>query len=554
MTRRAGAALFLAMAILFLLANRAAYKGYFSDDDLDNISWTRDLSLVEYGSALVTPRFFGNNFRPIGHLFYREMSAAFGLDFPKYVWGIHLLHFANVWLVWTLARRFGAGVPAASLGTLLFAFHMAVFDAYWKPMYVFDVLCALFSLASLLLYTHRRWILSFLAFWLAYKSKELAVMLPAVLLLYEIWFGERRWWRLAPFVAVSLTFGLQGILTSPARDNDYALRFTLSALRTSAPFYASKVLFIPYGAAILLLLALILRDRRVWFGLAVLVLFFVPLLFLPGRIYAAYCYLPLAGMSLMASAAGARGWIVPLTVFCAAWIPLNMAELRRQRSHALSIADDHRSYVATVAAFARKSPDTRIFVYDSAPLEMRFWGIQGALRQFYRSADIKLQSAEDAQDVPSDAKAALLIWNSGARKLHIVARQTVPFVSMDEGTPMWQLGEGWYTLEGGFRWIKPRATARMLRPEGAREFELTVNIGPDFIREIRRTTVRVSVDGVPVGRQEYTRQGWQTIRWPAPPGVPGPVTVEFQVEPEYRASNGDPRTFGIPIAAFGFRP
>ena len=51
-------------------------------------------------------------------------------------------------------------------------------DAYWKPMYVFDLFCTTFCLASILLYAHGRWILSFIAFWLAYKSKELAVMLP----------------------------------------------------------------------------------------------------------------------------------------------------------------------------------------------------------------------------------------------------------------------------------------------------------------------------------------------------------------------------------------
>lgn len=557
MTRRAGAALFLAMAILFLVANRAAYKGYFSDDDLDNISWTRDVSLTDYGSALVTPRFLGNNFRPVGHFFYRQVSSAFGLDFPKYVWGVHLLHFVNVWLVWLLARRLGAGALAASLGTLLFAFHMAVFDAYWKPMYIFDVLCALFSLTSLLLYSHRRWVLSFAAFWLAYKSKELAVMLPAVLFLYEYWFGERKWWRLAPFFVASLAFGLQGVFTNPNRDNAYALHFTIPALATSAKFYASKVLLIPYGGAALLFLALILRDRRVWFGLAMLALFFVPLLFLPGRLYPAYCYLPLAGMSIMASAIAARGWIAPVGLFCAVWVPLNIVELRRLRSHALYVAEDNRSYVAALAGYARKSPDTRTFVYSSAPEEMRMWGIRGALRELYKTADFKLHADEDGQEVSSDAGVAMLIWNSRTRKLHIVARKTgapdAAFVSMDEDTPSWQLGEGWYKLEGGFRWIQPRATARLNRPEDAREFELTVNIGPDFIREIGRTSVRASLNGALVGQEEYTKEGWQTSRWRVPPGAPGPVTVEFHVEPEYRASNGDPRRFGIPIAAFGFR-
>ncbi len=66
-------------------------------------------------------------------------------------------------------------------------------DAYWKPMYCFDLLCTAFSLGSILLYAQRRWVLSFVAFWCAYKSKELAVMLPVVLLAWECWFGERKY-------------------------------------------------------------------------------------------------------------------------------------------------------------------------------------------------------------------------------------------------------------------------------------------------------------------------------------------------------------------------
>ena len=73
---------------------------------------------------------------------------------------------------------------SAALATFFFAFHMALFDALWKPMYVFDLLCATFCLAAMLLWTGGRWVLSFACFWLAYKSKELAVMLDTFHPLY----------------------------------------------------------------------------------------------------------------------------------------------------------------------------------------------------------------------------------------------------------------------------------------------------------------------------------------------------------------------------------
>ena len=93
---------------------------------------------------------------------------------------------------------------------LFFVFHMALFDAFWKPMFIFDVLCGLFCLLSMLAWRRSGkawWIASFAAFWMAYKSKEVAVMLPSVLLLYEFTLGERRWRRLLPFLAVSFSFG-----------------------------------------------------------------------------------------------------------------------------------------------------------------------------------------------------------------------------------------------------------------------------------------------------------------------------------------------------------
>src|SRR3982074_2496677 len=105
MTKRAGAAFLLATATLFLIANRAAYKGYFQDDELNNIAWTRNLPVAYYATAVLTPRFFPNNFRPVSHFYFREMSLLYGLDFPKYLPILHVAHLLNLWLVWSIARR-----------------------------------------------------------------------------------------------------------------------------------------------------------------------------------------------------------------------------------------------------------------------------------------------------------------------------------------------------------------------------------------------------------------------------------------------------------------
>src|SRR6185436_1334846 len=136
--------------------------------------------------------------RPVGHLYFAVMGRVFGEDYPPWMVPVFALHLLNGFLIFALARRMSIGVWQALAATAFFTWSAGAFDAYWKPMYIFDVLCATLSLASILLYAHRKLVLSFVAFWCAYKSKELAVMLPIVLLAWEHWFGSRKYLRVVP--------------------------------------------------------------------------------------------------------------------------------------------------------------------------------------------------------------------------------------------------------------------------------------------------------------------------------------------------------------------
>src|SRR5262245_21779554 len=113
MPKRVGAGLFVLLTVLFLLMNRGAYKGYFSDDEIDNLSWTPFITAGGFAKAAATPRFLEYNFRPVGHFYFHAMESRFGLDYPKYVGVIHFLHLLNCWLLWKLARRLGATPLAA---------------------------------------------------------------------------------------------------------------------------------------------------------------------------------------------------------------------------------------------------------------------------------------------------------------------------------------------------------------------------------------------------------------------------------------------------------
>src|SRR5258706_184732 len=266
--------LLAAIMLLFLIANRGAYKGYFDSDDFDNLNFTQHIDTSEFIGDLFSPRVFSNNFRPAGHLFYHSMYRIAGLNYIRYIAAIHFLHLANVFFLWLVLRKLGFDQVAALAGTLFCAFQMAVFDAYWKPMYVFDLLCAAFCLLSLLAYLNDWLVPSLLAFLLAFRAKEVAVMLPVVLSLYEFLLHKKRWKRLIPFFVISLIFGIQALLLNQSRNNDYSLRFSPAGIWDCIVFYASKLFLVPYAGFAVLLLPFLFRDRKVRFGVAAFCGFF----------------------------------------------------------------------------------------------------------------------------------------------------------------------------------------------------------------------------------------------------------------------------------------
>jgi hypothetical protein len=487
----------------------------------------------------------------------------FGLEYPGHVAAIQLVHLINIVLLWLLARRIKAGVIAASLGTLFFGFHMALFDVYWRPMYIFDALCATCVLTSILSYSYRRWILSFVFFWLAYKAKELAVVLPVILAAWELWLGDRRFLRLIPFFAASLSFGIQAIVASPNPDNDYTFRFTFNALQRTVPYYASRVFLMPWLGLALLILPVFVRDRRVWFGLAWACAVFAPLVFLPGRIFSAYCYLPFAGVSLAFSAIASADLIGPGLCAAFVWILLNLPVLRTERRAVLAQMDATRQLVRTLLNSAERLGSVKTIVYDSLPDNFHIWGLNGVLQYAHPGSDIRIETLAErsAADALRDPGVALLQWNAASRRLHVLFHETSrPYdstIAIDEDSPIWQFGNGWYGREGTFRWIQPHATAYLSYPAGARWFKLEVNFGEELHRKVGPSTVSIRLDGTLLGSHTFDKPGIAGTEWALPERPCGDVKrcrIEFDVSPGYLTEGMEPRRLGIAIRSFGFAP
>lgn len=547
----------LALAAALLIAHRPAYKGYFSDDDLDNLVMTRQVSPAVFANEFVKPVLSEGNFRPAGHLFYKIMGSIAGLDFRWYIPVLHLLHGCNILLLWFLLRKLGAPIIGAWSGALIFAFHMAAFDALWKPMYVFDVLCATFTLLTLLLYLRGHWVWALLPFWLGYKSKEMIVVLPALLLAWEYLAGERRWKRTIPFAAISALFTMQALLSNAAKNDDYTLRFTMDALSRTIPFYSSAMLLVPY-AGLGLLLLLLVRDAKVRWGVLFLFLLPAPLWFLPGRLFSVYLYVPLIGLAVVAAFLAPRFHLACVALFFMLWVSGNYLILRQKRSVTLAAASENKAYVSAIGQFLNRNSGLDAVIHDGGPPAMNFWGRDAAIRWFDARPEFTVcrSGKREAAACLEKPRLAVLGWNRQLQLLLPAVREDMEeresFVDLSRTAPVWVFGEGWYDLEGGYRWTGPQASARLRRPDGAKWFVVRVNLNPQQLKDQGPVGLELLLEGKPIGVRKYDRIAWSERRWPLEPGPAGPVTVTLRAERPYRPSNGDPRVLGAAIAAFGF--
>lgn len=530
------------MALAFWITNRAAFEGYFSDDDLDNLSWATVAGLDTFVEVLVSPVFSVSNTRPTGGLFYRWAGNAFGLAYERYVGVMFVLHGINCALLYWLLRRKQFEAWPALAATAIYLFHAALLEASWKPMYIFDVLCAMFCLLTWLVFTTQRWWAALPLFWLAYKSKEVALFFPVVLAL-------ENWRRAIPFLAISMSFGLQAISVNSGRDTAYTLRFHPSSLAVTVPYYLKQFALSRWAALWLLPLVAIFRDRANWRPIAGLAALMIPLLFLPGRLFSVYLYVPL--LALMPALA--RTFALAQPRWLAAWmlgfLALNFIEVREKRRVELAQGHEARGYMRQLQA-AAPLPDTAY--YRNAPLGYKLHGMTGALRLVTGKPGARVLNPE-LESARLEAKTRplpTLHWFPPTQTLQIQNHQygEARTSELDFSNPdsAWQLTSGWYDREGNFRWGSGEAHLMLLRDSAHTRLRVQFNNGPQFVAAVGTFKVDVFANGQPIGSTTFREAGTPTVDYVLPTTAPGPIEITFKAPKPYIAP-GDDRPLGFAL-------
>ncbi|MEO5951390.1 MAG: hypothetical protein ABIQ44_02880, partial [Chloroflexia bacterium] len=429
------------LLLCFLIANRGEFEGYFSDDDLDNLSWATVAGMDSFVRELVTPVFSKTNTRPTGALYYRWAGLSFGWDYSKYLVPLIALHWFNCGLLFWIVRRKGAGEFEAAAAVVFFLFHASLLEAWWKPMYIFDLLAATFCLVTWLVFGTRYWWLALLSFWLAYKSKEVALFFPVVLALDHFR-------RAIPFFAISASFGLQAMLVNTQRNTVYTLRFTPGSLLSTIPFYFKQAVLNKYGALTLAPLLWFVRDREFLKALAGTAALMIPLLFLPGRLFSVYLYVPL--LALVPGLARLfqlipKQWVV---AGLALFLTLDYLALKDKRKSELAMGHESRGYITQLLAANQKSPLESTAYLENAPLGFRLHGLTGTLRMITKDPKARVLNPEDeaARLLAKDRELPTLSWFAPKQVLTVIPHQwgEAKLSELDFANPAagWQLTSG----------------------------------------------------------------------------------------------------------------
>ena len=325
---------------LCVLSYANAWQGEFVSDDVVLRVHLSEIAQAHHWTALVTRDFFqlesgahSGFYRPLSSLVLLVDQALFGAHPLGYHLTNLVLHVLVTWLVLGLALRCGLAPLAALAAASLFAVHPVHVEAVAWISGQPDLLCAFFYLAALWLFTsahaghsRARYGLALAAGAAALLAKEMAVTLPAAILLADVYgvsrargprpAAPRGFWsdaregvllRVAPFVLVlvgyvvlrfqvlGLSLGQSALESAPLLERGltferavlYYMRLLvwpgrLNAYPTIPPVTSPLSPWFLGGALVLAgLVVAALRFRRSWpemaFGAAFLGLGLIPL-------------------------------------------------------------------------------------------------------------------------------------------------------------------------------------------------------------------------------------------------------------------------------------
>lgn len=321
------AVFFAVLAAFFWFFHRLVLRAYFGSDEMMNLygHWQPPL----WKTVAAGFWFWSKTVRPMGAAYYLPLYSLFGLNPASFNAVRCVILLVNTAVFLLLAKVISRSWWIATLAAFPIAYQSEIGNLHYDGAFIYDVLCGGFYFAGLFYYLRCRRangglgireVCIFLVLYLcALNSKEMAVSLPVLILVYELLFEARRAkfgpvLIIAAITAVFILGKISGPGTLTSMDS-YRPVFTwerfadsntriLNQLFYTDVFTISRVLQL---WAVLLYIGLRnwgLRkfDARWLFLLAWVVITPLPLAFLPNR-GGATLYIVCGGWAMMAALA-----------------------------------------------------------------------------------------------------------------------------------------------------------------------------------------------------------------------------------------------------------
>jgi len=524
------AALLIAIMTVAVVANHDSFRSYFENDDFGTLNWARVIPFHQYVTDLPCLKYPCQHNRPTGFMLYGALYPVAKLNYTPWALAMLAIGLLNVALLWRLLTTLEFDEIATALGCLVFVAARALFDGWWKPMFIYDVLSTTFALTMLLAYIHKRWVLSFIALWLAMRTKEIAILLPAVLLCYEFTLGRRNWKRLIPFFIPAAIYGLYGIRFHHQQPHSpYTMTSAPAALWRSISFYSSRMFGLPYAGLLLVLALLVTRDRRMRFALGAMVLEIGMYLLMPDRMLNVYLYLAMTSVAILIATLAMyhRRTVALLVLIWAVW------QVTLTRKHAaVTIADaaDRRAFAAALRAV----PRAPIYLYQDAPASFGYFGGEYAIRVIANSGSVYRL---DDEHLPVDRLLLLLTWDSRHRVLDQSIFSAIDAAHFDRSQPPEAWRGEWPVDYQGYRAVNGLVLARVFRPQSATALEVEACGAPGFV-------LQVALPEVELPKMSFDSPGCTTRSFPIQPAPSRLTTVAFNADGEDRV---------VRVGSFGFK-
>jgi hypothetical protein len=292
-------------------------NGRFREDDAYNIYyyWSRGFWKLIQGILI----FFSTYYRPVGGAYYYSLYSIFGLNPVPYHAVIIALFLINVILVYRCATMLSQSRIVGFICAVLMSYHANMASLLYAPAFVYDVLCFTFYFAALFYYMRIRYsgrqlskgqlFIFILLHIAALESKEMAVSLPVMIVIYEIlWHtpelsakSVQEWLRrqgLPALISVFITAGfIIGKSIGPEALSDtlaYRPIFTFGQFLESNAKFIKDIFYLDQAGRfyekwlifvwiILAYAAINRRHRQLAFSFAMIVIAPLPIAFIPGR-------------------------------------------------------------------------------------------------------------------------------------------------------------------------------------------------------------------------------------------------------------------------------